>query len=89
MTRRDYFITPRRERARLGFVLQQTTLAIDTSKDPAEMAEAFRKQLPAHKYPNLSEMVDRATKLGYDYADEFEFGLDLTLDGLERLREPA
>jgi hypothetical protein len=22
---------------------------------------------------------------GYDYADEFEFGLDLVLDGLERL----
>ena len=26
---------------------------------------------------------------GYDYADEFAFGLDLILDGLERLRDPA
>ena len=25
---------------------------------------------------------------GYDYAEEFEFGLDLILDGLERLRDP-
>jgi hypothetical protein len=24
---------------------------------------------------------------GYDYAEEFEFGLDLILDGLERLRD--
>ena len=69
-----------------GFALQQTTLAIDTSKDPAEMVEAFRKQLPATVYPHLSEMVDHATKPGYDYAEEFEFGLDLILDGLERLR---
>jgi hypothetical protein len=23
---------------------------------------------------------------GYDYAEEFEFGLDLILDGLDRLR---
>ena len=26
---------------------------------------------------------------GYDYADEFEFGLDLILDGLERVRDTA
>jgi hypothetical protein len=25
-------------------------------------------------------------KPGYDYGDEFEYGLDLILDGLERLR---
>jgi hypothetical protein len=26
-------------------------------------------------------------KRGYDYGDEFEYGLDLILDGLERDRE--
>lgn len=26
-------------------------------------------------------------KVGYNYADEFEFGLNLILDGLERFRE--
>jgi hypothetical protein len=30
---------------------------------------------------------ERAWKPGHDFADEFEFGLDLILDGLERLRE--
>jgi len=28
-------------------------------------------------------------RVGYDYAAEFEFGLDLILDGLERLRAAA
>jgi len=31
-------------------------------------------------------MVEHVGKPGYDYADEFEFGLDLILDGLEKLR---
>jgi hypothetical protein len=28
--------------------------------------------------------VEHIMKPGYDYGDEFEFGLDLILDGLER-----
>ena len=28
-------------------------------------------------------------KPGYDYANEFEYGLDLILDGLERVRDPV
>jgi len=43
---------------------------------------------PAGAYPYLTEVaVEHVTKAGYDYADEFEFGLDLILDGLERLRD--
>jgi len=39
---------------------------------------------PAGAYPNLAEFItDHAMKPGYDYADEFEYGLDLVLDGLE------
>jgi len=30
--------------------------------------------------------IEHGMKPGYDYKDEFEFGLDLILDGLERLR---
>ena len=41
----------------------------------------------ASEYPHLAEMIAKhAMKPGYDYAKEFEFGLDLILDGLERLR---
>ena len=45
---------------------------------------------PAGAYPNLAEFItDHAMKPGYDYADEFEFGLDLILEGLERVRDTA
>jgi len=31
--------------------------------------------------------IEHILQPGYDYGDEFEFGLDLVLDGLETLRE--
>jgi hypothetical protein len=38
-------------------------------------------------YPHLTELtVEHVLQPGYDYADEFAFGLDLLLDGLERAR---
>jgi hypothetical protein len=43
--------------------------------------------MPADEYPYLTELtVEHVLKPGYDYGDEFEFGLDLILDGLERAR---
>ena len=42
---------------------------------------------PADEYPNLVELItDHVMQPGYDYGDEFEYGLDLVLDGLERVR---
>ena len=39
-------------------------------------------------YPNLFEVVGgQVAQAGYDYETEFLFGLDLILDGLERLRD--
>ena len=39
-------------------------------------------------YPYLVEVVGGyVAKSGYDYAGEFLFGLDLILDGLDRLRD--
>ena len=44
---------------------------------------------PADEYPNLVEFItDHAMQPGYDYGDEFEYGLDLILDGLERRSSP-
>ena len=41
-------------------------------------------------YPHLVEVVGgHVAKSGYDYATEFLFGLDLILDGLDKLREIA
>ncbi len=42
-------------------------------------------QFPADEYPHLTEFTtEHVLQPGYDYGDEFEFGLDLILDGLER-----
>jgi AcrR family transcriptional regulator len=72
-----------------GFA-QQINLPYDTSEESAEVADSILGQLPAEEYPHLAEMIrEHALKPGYDYAQEFEFGLDLILNGLERLREPA
>ena len=70
-----------------GFALQQTNLPLDTSQNAARVAQDILRQLPADDYPHLAEMIiEHAMKPGYAYADEFEFGLDLILDGLESLR---
>jgi Tetracyclin repressor-like, C-terminal domain len=71
-----------------GFALQQMNLPSHSSEEAAELAENILRELPADDYPYLAEMItEHAMKPGYDYADEFEFGLDLILAGLERLRE--
>jgi AcrR family transcriptional regulator len=68
-----------------GFALQEKSLPFDTSHDLGEAAENMLSQFPADEYPYLSEtVVQRIMKSGWKYADEFEFGLDLILDGLEQ-----
>lgn len=73
-----------------GFVLQQQSLPFETSAEVAEIADEILRRFPIEAYPHLGEMITQhALQPGYDYADEFAFGLDLILDGLERLRDPA
>jgi len=73
-----------------GFALQEKTLPVDTPGELAEAAESMRRQFSADEYPHLAETItEHVTRPGYDFADEFEFGLDLILDGLERLRGTA
>jgi AcrR family transcriptional regulator len=73
-----------------GFALQEKTLPVDTPAELAEAAENMRRQFSADEYPHIAETItEHVTKSGYDFADEFEFGLDLILDGLERLRGTA
>jgi AcrR family transcriptional regulator len=73
-----------------GFALQTLNLPFDTSEELEKLAEAMLREMPADEYPYLTEMiVDHALQPGYSYANEFEFGLDLVLDGLERARGTA
>lgn len=42
-------------------------------------------QYAAEEYPHLVEFsVEHVMKPGYDYGEEFEFGLGIVLDGLAR-----
>ena len=71
-----------------GFTLNEQSLPFDSSPDKvAEVAGNIMREMPAGEYPYLKEMaVDHAMKPGYDYGDEFEFGLDLLLDGLNTIQ---
>ena len=73
----------------LGFTQELYEEADDV---PAETVSAMAQRMAA-EYPNLAEMLkvvthDADTTLGWcDDQFEFEFGLDLLLDGLERQRD--
>jgi hypothetical protein len=71
-----------------GFARQQLGMAAGGDVEPEEMAAAFLQAIPADKYPYLREVVvDYAMVAGYDDSADFEFGLDLILEGLQRLLE--
>jgi len=73
-----------------GFAVQEQNLPSGTPQELAGMAQMIVTALPAQQYPYLNEViVDHVLKIGFDYSNEFEFGLDLILDGLEKLRNTA
>ena len=73
-----------------GFALQETDMASET---PDDFAAEAQRQMEAYRdvladYPNLVRVVGgHVAKVGYDYDEEFLFGLEVILDGLERLLE--
>jgi len=71
-----------------GFALQERDLGFET---PQSAGEAARRRADAigalDQYPYLAEIVTKLPETGYDSGLEFAWGLDLILDGLERLRE--
>lgn len=74
-----------------GFAHVEMDLPFDTADETKELADTILHQLPADEYPHIIEFTtEHVLQPGYDYGDEFEFGLDLILDGLERsLQEHA
>jgi AcrR family transcriptional regulator len=74
-----------------GFALQELNLPFAAAgEQTADVTGQILRQMPTDGYPHLTEMaVEHILKPGYAYANEFEFGLDLILDGLERARGTA
>jgi AcrR family transcriptional regulator len=66
-----------------GFTMQELALPFDAAGAPI-VAEEMASRVFANAYPNLAAMAELAMS-GAQMLD-FEFGLDLLLDGLERLR---
>ncbi|MCD9623972.1 TetR/AcrR family transcriptional regulator [Rhabdothermincola salaria] len=66
-----------------GFALEEITLPFDEPAGTAELAAAMHEALPADEFPYLAEFtVHHVMVPGYDFAAEFDFGLEIVLDGL-------
>ena len=78
-----------------GFTLQEKTLPFETPEESGEVVQTKAANVAqtmgawADEYPYLAEIVVELGKAGFDYAAEFEFALDLILDGIERLLQQA
>lgn len=71
-----------------GFAMQEATLPLDASGDIGAVTEDImaQQQMMSDAFPNLAEMaVTLILQPGYAYGNEFDFGLELILDGIERL----
>jgi len=71
-----------------GFVLQELAWPFDVENAP-EVAATFAQGLPAGEYLHLVAIAEMAATAPHGVPVDFEFGLDLILDGLERLRDTA
>ena len=70
-----------------GFAMQEKALPFDTEERSTELIQQILAAMPADEWPHLVEFSrEHVLKPGYDYGLEFEWGLDLVLDGLERAR---
>ena len=68
-----------------GFALQESSLPFDTPEETAAVASSIMDGFPANAFPYLAEIaVEHVMQPGYDYGNEYQFGLELILDGLER-----
>ena len=72
-----------------GFTLWQLSFPFEVEQ-LADVAATFLRELPVDEYPYLAEHVAwHLTETRDDDEGEFAFGLDLILDGLERMRDMA
>ncbi|HEX2281966.1 MAG TPA: TetR/AcrR family transcriptional regulator [Thermomicrobiales bacterium] len=68
-----------------GFALQESVAVPFDKETPPEAAERILAQSPANTFPHLAELaIEHVLQPGYDYGDEFQYGLDLIIDGLSR-----
>jgi hypothetical protein len=68
-----------------GFALSEASLPINGPETVAEVAGSMMQQYDTAAYPHLLEFsMEHILKPDYDFGSEFDFGLDVILDGLSR-----
>lgn len=74
----------------IGHALQSVGFPLD-SADMRQIGQAFLRAFPVEDYPDLADHIRHHLAKAEEgrESDEFEFGLDLILDGLERLRHDS
>jgi AcrR family transcriptional regulator len=72
-----------------GFTLWVVNMPFDTHEELVDLAKDFLRDFPKDRYPYFVEHAEWhiAEQPDPDEPGEFEFGLDLILDGLERARD--
>ncbi|MFO0728525.1 MAG: TetR/AcrR family transcriptional regulator C-terminal domain-containing protein [Myxococcota bacterium] len=70
-----------------GFVMTELNLPFQSEAETQDVARQIFEGLPPGAFPHLVELtVEHVLRPGYSYANEFEYGLGLLLEGLERAR---
>jgi hypothetical protein len=72
-----------------GYAQLERGLPSDIPTEAELRRDAVLDAAPDHaeKYPYLAQIPIELRKINYDYSQEFEFGLELILDGIERMRD--
>jgi hypothetical protein len=71
-----------------GFVHTEIQLPFETTAETHAVATEMLEQFPADLFPHLAELTtEHILSKGYAFANEFDYGLELILDGLERARK--
>jgi len=71
-----------------GFTLQELHFPLDRG-EYASAAAAFLPMLPADRYPHMHALAGEVIAGRYNGVNDFDFGLQLVLDGLQRLLAAA
>ncbi|MDC3958877.1 TetR/AcrR family transcriptional regulator [Polyangium jinanense] len=69
-----------------GFTMQELNFPLDPS-EYASAAKMFLPRLPADEYPYMRALTELVIDGAHRGVHDFQFGLELLLDGLERLRQ--
>lgn len=71
-----------------GYALQELHFPL-RPEDYASSAESFLPQIPTADYPHLRGIAEAVAAGDYDGRNSFDFGLEIILEGLDRLARPT